>query len=79
MPPLCQETQSLGQQMLKEPLGINGLNKNTHPPKQVPRVNALVPLHESFPFRGVGALRTGVEQGPGRLRGENILLLLNIT
>ena len=25
MPPLCRETQSLGQQMLKEPLGINGL------------------------------------------------------
>ena len=26
MPPLCRETQSLGQQMLKEPLVINGLN-----------------------------------------------------
>ena len=25
VPPLCQETPSLGQQMLKEPLGINGL------------------------------------------------------
>ena len=25
VPPLCRETQSLGQQMLKEPLGINGL------------------------------------------------------
>ena len=25
MPPLCRETQSLGQQMSKEPLGINGL------------------------------------------------------
>ena len=25
MPPLCRETQSLGQQMLKEPFGINGL------------------------------------------------------
>ena len=27
MPPLCRETQSLGQQMLMEPLGINGLRK----------------------------------------------------
>ena len=26
VPPLCRETQSLGQQMLKEPLGINGLS-----------------------------------------------------
>ena len=25
-PPLCRETQSLGQQMLKAPVGINGLN-----------------------------------------------------
>ena len=25
--PLCRETQSLGQQMLKEPLSINGLRK----------------------------------------------------
>ena len=25
MPPLCRETQSLGQQMLNAPLGINGL------------------------------------------------------
>ena len=25
MPPLCRETQSLGQQMLNEPFGINGL------------------------------------------------------
>ena len=28
VPPLCRETQSLGQQMLKEPLGINGLGSN---------------------------------------------------
>ena len=27
VPPLCRETQSLGQQMLKEPLGINGLRR----------------------------------------------------
>ena len=28
VPPLCRETQSLGQQMFKEPLGINGLRPN---------------------------------------------------
>ena len=26
MPPLCRDTQSLGQKMLKEPLSINGIN-----------------------------------------------------
>ena len=26
VPPLCRETQSLGQQMLNAPVGINGLN-----------------------------------------------------
>ena len=28
VPPLCRETQSLGQQMLNAPLGINGLKSN---------------------------------------------------
>ena len=27
MPPLCRETQSLGQQMLNAPVGINGLRE----------------------------------------------------
>ena len=27
VPPLCRETQSLGQQMLNAPVGINGLSK----------------------------------------------------
>ena len=30
VPPSCRETQSLGQQMLKEPLSINGLTHYTH-------------------------------------------------
>ena len=29
VPPLCRETQSVGQQMLKEPLGINALKQRT--------------------------------------------------
>ena len=36
MPPLCRETQSLGQQMLKEPLCINGLKKTFKEEKKVP-------------------------------------------
>ena len=34
VPPLCRETQSLGQQMLNAPVGINGLND-----MQTPAVN----------------------------------------
>ena len=30
VPPLCRETQSLGHQMLKEPLGINGIWSTLH-------------------------------------------------
>ena len=29
VPPLCRETQSLGQQMLNAPLGINGLKNSS--------------------------------------------------
>ena len=39
VPPLCRETQSLGQQMLNAPVGINGL-KNLLKPSDVPRVGA---------------------------------------
>ena len=31
VPPLCRETQSLGQQMLNAPFGINGLNNDRFP------------------------------------------------
>ena len=32
VPPLCRETQSLGQQMLNAPVGINGFNLSTLSP-----------------------------------------------
>ena len=44
VPPLCRETQSLGQQMLKGPLGINGLNKVLYRIRP-PRSSGTVTLH----------------------------------
>ena len=36
VPPLCRETQSLGQQMLNTPFGVNGLNGAERIPNYAP-------------------------------------------